>query len=329
MPVFQLTAQGRVGMVGAAASSQGVAAAASNKYANMGPERWGVNPVRSTVWNVVTQANLDYLKGIRDAILARRGELKDSAPVATPKDEPDRVQIFNENYIAGPKVGEYRYEINREDLEANLIAIRNTQEYGDYAIFNLHVHYPPNAFQTVYVGHYPSQFVTDFAHALIDNGADMFVAHGLHAMTGIEICKGRPIFYGLGEFVLQEIALDKSDIPPGMTSIEADELPTQRLQEPHVMLAVIATSKYQDGKLVEIRLQPVDLGVGQRRPWSKMGVPQIPSPDLANEILAKVQEYSEPFKTKISVENGIGVIPVPPEATVPVGAGIRATFTKR
>ena len=79
-------------MIGAAASSQGVTAAASNKYANMGLERWGVNPVCSTIWNVVTQANIDYLKSIRDAILARRAELKDSAPVATPRDEPDRVQ---------------------------------------------------------------------------------------------------------------------------------------------------------------------------------------------------------------------------------------------
>ena len=328
MPVFQLTAKGRVGMVGAAASSMGVTAAASNKYANMGVERWGVNPVRSTVWNVVTQANIDYLKGIRDAILARRAEIKDSAAIATPKDEPNRVQIFNENYIAGSKVGEYRYEINREDLEANQVAIRNTKEYGDFAIFNFHAHYPPNAFQTVYVGHYPSQFVTDFAHALIDNGADIFVSHGLHSMQGIEIYKGRPIFYGLGEFVLQEITLDKSDIPPRMTSNEADEIPTQRLQEPHVMMAVMATSRYQDGKLVEIRLQPVDLGVGQTRPWSKMGVPEIPSPGLANEILTKVQEYSEPFKTKIIIENGVGFIRIPPEATVPVGADIRSTFGK-
>jgi poly-gamma-glutamate capsule biosynthesis protein CapA/YwtB (metallophosphatase superfamily) len=328
MPVFQLTAKGRVGMVSAAASSQGVTAAASNKNANMGLERWGVNPVRSTVWNVVTQANIDYLKGIRDVIVARRGELKDSSPIAMPKDEPNRVQIFNENYIAGPKVGEYRYEINKEDLEANLVAIRNTKEYGDFAIFNMHAHYPPNAFQTVYVGHYPSQFVTDFAHALIDNGADVFVGHGLHSMQGIEIYKGRPIFYGLGEFVLQEIVVDKSDTPPRMTPIEWDELPTQRLQEPHVMMAVMATSRYQDGKLVEIRLQPVDLGVGQKRPWSKMGVPQIPSPELANEILAKVQEYSETFHTKISIENGVGVIRVPPEATVPVGAEIRSTFAK-
>jgi hypothetical protein len=58
-----------------------------------------------------------------------------------------------------------------------------------------------------------------------------------------------------------------------------------------------------------------------------MGIPQTPSPELAQEILTKVQEYSEPFKTRISIEKGIGVIRIPPEATVPVGAEIRSTFT--
>ena len=106
----------------------------------------------------------------------------------------------------------------------------------------------------VYVDHYPNQFVIDFAHAVIDNGADMFLGHGVHTLQGIEIYKGRPIFYNLGEFVLHEIVVDESDVPPGMTPIEADELPTERLQQPHTLMAVMATSKYQDGKLVEVRL---------------------------------------------------------------------------
>jgi len=51
-----------------------------------------------------------------------------------------------------------------------------------------------------------------------------------------------------------------------------------------------------------------------------------PSPQLANRILGDIQKFSEPFGTKISIENGIGVIRVPPEATVPIGGGIRETF---
>jgi hypothetical protein len=55
-------------------------------------------------------------------------------------------------------------------------------------------------------------------------------------------------------------------------------------------------------------------------------VPTTPSPELANRILADVQRYSEPFGTKIGIENGIGVIRVPKSATVPIGGSIRSTF---
>jgi poly-gamma-glutamate synthesis protein (capsule biosynthesis protein) len=327
MPVFQLTTKGRVGLVGAYTSPG--AAAASNKVGNMGVERWGVNPVRLTTWNVVTRPQLEYLRGIRDEIVARRGELRDSAPISVPRNEPDRVQIFNENYMVGPRVGEYRYEINKEDFESNMLAIRNTKENADFAVFTMHAHQNRLAFQQVYVDHYPAQFVTEFAHALIDNGADMYLGHGEHSLQGIEIYKGRPIFYDLGAFVLQEITVDASGIPPRMTSIEADELPTDRLQTPDVLVAVVATSRYQDGRLVEIRLYPVELGVGKNRPWSRMGIPQAASPEMAQEILTKVQEYSAPFQTRISIEKGVGVIRIPTEATVPVGAEIRSTFTGR
>ena len=328
MPVFQLTPKGRVAMLSAAAGVMGVSGIASDKNGDMGIERWGVNAVRSTIWNVVTREQLENLRAMRDQIVARREEIKDSAPIAVPKNDPDRVQLFSANYMAGPKIGDYYYEINKQDQQANLVAIRNAKEYSDFAIYQLHAHNPPTAFQSVYTGHYPTQFVTDFAHQLIDNGADIFLGSGLHSMQGIEIYKGRSIFYDLGEFIIQEVRIDAPDIPRGMTSLEAGELPKQRLQEPWVLMAVMATSKYQDGKLAEIRLQPVDLGVGQKRPWSKMGIPQIPSPEMANEILTKLQEYSEPYHTTISIENGVGIIRIPLDATVPVGGEIHATLSK-
>jgi len=89
----------------------------------------------------------------------------------------------------------------------------------------------------------------------------------------------------------------------------------------------MAETKYQDGVLQEIRIYPIDLGVDKsKRPWSKMSIPMTPSPELANRILGDIQKYSEPFGTKISIENGVGVIRVPPAATVPIGADIRSQF---
>ena len=46
----------------------------------------------------------------------------------------------------------------------------------------------------------PSAFIVDFARKAIDAGADMYLGHGWHTFLGIEIYKGKPIFYGLGSF---------------------------------------------------------------------------------------------------------------------------------
>ena len=327
MPIFQHTAKGRVGLIGAYTVSDisPNTSIAGDRKGNMGGE-WGINPLRLSTWNVVTSTQLQQLKGIRDAIVARRNEPDVSRPIVQPKDDPNRVQIFADNYIAGPKAGEYHYEMNRNDLLGNLRAIRTTKEYGDFAIFTMHVHQNRYAFQAYSQDHYPNKFLIDFTHQLIDNGADMYVGHGNHTIQGIEIYKGRPIFYNLGNFVVHEILVDSTDAAPEMTPLEADEVDTDWLQYPPNMVALVAQVTYQDGKLSEVRLFPVDLGVGKNRPWSKMSIAQTPTPALAQEILTNVQKYSEQFGTKIAIENGVGVIRVPPDATVPVGADVRSKF---
>lgn len=50
------------------------------------------------------------------------------------------------------------------------------------------------------LGREPLQYMTDIAHAAIDAGADVVMGHGPHYVLPVEIYKGRPIFYGLGNF---------------------------------------------------------------------------------------------------------------------------------
>ncbi len=42
------------------------------------------------------------------------------------------------------------------------------------------------------------QYMTEIAHAAIDAGADVVVGHGPHYSLPVEVYKGRPIFYGVG-----------------------------------------------------------------------------------------------------------------------------------
>lgn len=152
----------------------------------------------------------------------------------------------------------------------------------------------------------------------------MYVGHGNHTMQGIEIYKGRPIFYNHGNFAVQRFGSDDSPPNPGnLTNIEESEFGNAWLQQEINLQAYVAQTKYVDGKLTEIRIYPMDLGVdASKTPWSRSSIPQTPAPEMARKILTNIQKWSEPFGTKISIENNIGIIRVLPEATVTVGGDL-------
>jgi poly-gamma-glutamate synthesis protein (capsule biosynthesis protein) len=74
------------------------------------------------------------------------------------------------------------------------------------------------------------------------------------------------------------------------------------------MDGLMAEVKYDKGELREIILHPISLGLGL--PKSQMGMPRLPSPQDAQRILQRVKKLSEPFGTKISIENNLGIIRV-------------------
>jgi poly-gamma-glutamate synthesis protein (capsule biosynthesis protein) len=324
-PVFQELPQGRVAAI--AAFPIGAVASgpmARNKDGNDGSEEPGMNPVRLTVWNTVTQAQLDQLKAIRDSILARRNEPGLARPSDLPTDRPGRLVLLGKNYVVADKPGELRYEMNASDVQAQILAVRNAKEYADFVMFTMHVHENRFAFQAYSQDHFPPDFLVELTHKLIDNGADMYVGHGNHTMQGIEIYKGRPIFYNHGNFAVQRFGSDDSPPnPDNLTNIESGELRDSWLQGYINLTAYVAQTRYQNGKLSEIRIYPVDLGTDQSKtPWSRSSIPQTPSPEVARKILTDLQTWSAPFGTRISIENNIGVIRVPPEATVPIGGDL-------
>lgn len=120
---------------------------------------------------------------------------------------------------------------------------------------------------------------------MIDAGGDAFVGHGAHQLRGIEVYKGRPIFYSLGDFAMMDGSLD---IVPG----EMYELYGVNRQDhtvPEILWArngkwlnddvnfesVVAVSQYSGGRLNEIRLYPLDLGVSLK--GAGRGVPTLAS----------------------------------------------------
>lgn len=52
--------------------------------------------------------------------------------------------------------------------------------------------------------HQPNQAQIDFAHAAVDAGADLVVGAHSHWVQGFESYNGKPVFYGLGNFVFDQ-----------------------------------------------------------------------------------------------------------------------------
>jgi len=44
------------------------------------------------------------------------------------------------------------------------------------------------------------EYMREIAHAAIDAGADIVIGHGPHFVLPVEVYKGRPVFYGMGNF---------------------------------------------------------------------------------------------------------------------------------
>lgn len=259
-----------------------------------------INPIGLSTTKYVTADQLAQLKAIRDSIVQRRNDPDVARPIGVPEDLPDRVTIFSDTFVVGPVTGEIREELNQADRQANLMAVRATKEFADFVAFSMPMPPTPKPGQGA-TTRKPHDATVALAHDLVDNGMDVYVGYGNHVVQGIEIYKGRPIFYNLGD----------------LTAHRTDPAEATRT-------GLIATATYQDGALQEVRIHPVDLGSDfMVRPASTLGIPMTPSASVANRVLAELQKDSEAFGTRIAIENGVGVIRVPREATVAIGQNVR------
>jgi poly-gamma-glutamate synthesis protein (capsule biosynthesis protein) len=261
----------------------------------------GLNPLHVTPYNVVTAEHLQALKKIRDAIYARRPEVHvPVAPVAA--DEPTgRLRFFQTAFTVGPHPGDLRYEMDPADLRGIITSVRVGKQLADFLVVAIHCHQNSFAFQAYSQDHSTPNFLIELAHQVIDNGADAFVGHGVHNLRGVEIYKGKPIFYGVSSFFYHHGAA------PEITSLSAGAGAGVNELEDNLE-TLLTTSRFEDGKLVEVRLYPADLGQDRTRPISRSGTPSTPSPEMARRVLESLQAISKQFGTTISIQNGVGVI---------------------
>lgn len=258
------------------------------------PPRPGLNPLRFTTTYVVTADQLEYLR----SLLQQWG--------LTPPKESDQLMFLRQRIVKG-EAPEIRTSLNQDDLTEITAVIRNACGLADLTIVSVHSHEQgKDRFS-------PAPFLVDFAHAAIEAGADVVVNHGPHILKGIEIYKGKPIFYSLGNFIFQNetplrlpqenyeayrLGEDKhvADFNEARYSSDRRGFPSQ----PEYWESVVASLKWQGKELQEIKLIPISLGFGKPR-WVR-GRPLLADPTLSGKIIEDLKKLSQPFGVTISFE---------------------------
>jgi len=317
------TESGRVGMVSMVSSFTELLQALPPR--GQAPGRPGVNALRTTRYTVVPGETMRTLASLRGTIQASLRSCNEfdagSAKAASPGGAgapPAEMTLFDTRFRLGERFG-YHYEMDPVDLAENLQAIRQGKQHSDFLIVTIHAH------ETGLGCHEPGDFLPVLAHAVIDAGADIFIGHGDHRLMPIEIYKGRAIFYSLANFFWSDImepnpadvfeqnqALLTAAMPDPSLATDADLnaiLNADGFDDDEVFQNVLAVSRYEKGRLSELRLHPFDLGYGRK--LTKSGIPRLPSSEVARAILARLQRISQPFGTTITVEQNVGVIRPP------------------
>jgi len=197
---------------------------------------------------------------------------------------------------------------NAEDAQRILNSIREARQHADIVIVYQHNHvFGPRSFSTIFTEGMPERLAPDpwlvkWTHAEIDAGADVIVMHGAPLLHGVEIYRGRPIFYDLGNFIY--------NVPPTLTYID----------EPMSWESVVATVRVEGKAVRSISLRPVVLnpiGDGQpdvHNPYTSneflhtRGLPTAATGARAGYILERVAAASKPFGTRINITGDLGTI---------------------
>ena len=314
-PHYQEMAKGRVGLVSVYSVAQSGQDNSATRRESIFGGRTGANTLHTTKITTVTAEQFAALKSIRDALYAHRTDY--DYPANLPPDS-DVIDLFGARYKVGPKPSLNTFTMNKSDLDDILLNIKNGKEYSHFMVVDAHVHELASDLEEFPSNAAVPDFEVTFAHDAIDNGADAFLGTGPHVLRGIEIYKGKPIFYDLGEFFHE---LNWNVILPsarhGLTLAEANEKAWDafggRLGGPgrgdkNVVNteAMIAVCKYDKGTLQEVLIYPTEGRAELSEADS--GVPRLADPVKAKEILERLRRLSAPFGTKIEIDGSVGTI---------------------
>ncbi len=299
------TAKGRFALIGMATSFTEMSRAGESRPDMKG--RPGVNGLRTTT---TTQLAPVQMAALRKLVQDAGGRVPDSETAA--------VRFGGGTFVPGPENKQVS-TVNARDEDRILRSIRSAAKQADFVIVHSHSHDMAGPENSPAPAH-----LREFVKKCIDAGADVFAVSGPHRLRGIEIYKGKPIFYSLGNFFMQNETIepmpddmyerfglgndalagdfyDARSRPDPKTGLPTSYYPAQA----DIWESVVAVPTFRGESVVEIKLYPVDMGFRMPRP--QQGTPRLAGPELARKIVERVAKMSQQYGTTFEFRDGIGV----------------------
>jgi len=292
-PGYLEVAAGRVALLALTASFPPHAPAGEQRPDCQG--RPGINPLRHETTVTVDRETLATLSGAHER-LGLGAERAHSVALGFQRPDPEGVTtLFDRRFRVGEPQGVHTAP-HAGDLEGNLQWIRDARRQADWVLVSVHAH--------EMAGHdveQPAEFVPAFCRAAVDAGADAVLGHGPHLLRGMEVYKGKPIFYSVGNFIFQNeiLQVQPSDIYERLglpaTATPADLFDARIARggfpaDARFWEAVVPVCRFDGGTLEAIRLYPITLGHGRPRP--RRGEPVLAGGDAGRAIVERVARLS-------------------------------------
>ena len=300
-PRYLETANGRVALI--AVNSSFNPAMLAGEQSPRYPGRAGINGILVNTHIELPKDDLETIKRIaKDTKINAETEILrgEGYRDALPEDEAE----FGDIKLKAGDTAKVVTKVNPKDLDRIKKSIYEAQFQADYIIISVHSHQLSGDKKES-----PSEFLREFAHFCIDNGANAVVGHGPHLLRPIEVYKECPIFYSLGDFILQLYSVEsapqdffgKQNLSAATSTVH--ELLKKRskgftvglMEDRRMFISVIPLWETEGGKLKKLTLLPIEMKMSGSK--SDIGLPRA---SCDPEILRYLAEMSKPFGTEIT-----------------------------
>lgn len=198
---------------------------------------------------------------------------------------------------------------NKDDLAAMVEDVRKLRASVDVVILSMHwgVHYIPGLI---------AMYQREIAHAAIDAGADLILGHHPHIVKGIEVYKGKVVFYSLGNFVMPAKPGHKNPTRI-LYNVQVDDEYKYYPYPPDCRKTMLAKCYVADGKISKISFIPAVVN-------PKTQPEPLPAKDSRSDEVLKYLQWcckDQKLQTEI-VRDGDELVVVTGEAVHPKQKGV-------